>query len=274
VYRLRTTSPNTRDNLMSQLRQISKMTGGHIAGFPLEVSIAYRNLAGPKGDKRNCPVFVFALKPPRAIQLDSRAFAAIASAARETMCFGPTPLMLSEAIADSETFETALADFDAPPSSLLTGLNPEQFRRRFFRVCQDTHMDSDPRRKAFVFWYTKGVTPSLAKFLADATPDEAEELMDALVDVIKRPAIDFKTGEVLEVAPVAPKPFAGEAFGMSAPITVEATSVPQVILDGEPSDEDLASGPPAPVMPTAEEVALPEYDDSDEPIYDDEGDIP
>lgn len=274
LYRLRTTSPNTRDNLMSQLRLIAKMTGGHVAGFPLEVSIAYRNLAGPKGDKRNCPVFVFALKPPQEIQLDSRQFAQIASAARETMSLGPTPLMLAEAVAGSETLETALADFDAPPpAALLTGLNPEQFRRRFFKVCQDTHMDSDPRRKHFVFWYTKGVTPSLATFLDGATPDEAEAMYDALVDVIKRPAIDFKTGEVLAVSPVEAKPFAGEAFGMPAPITVDAVLVDPAPpapatppAPGEPSDEDLANGPPAPVMPMAEEVMLPIYEGDDEDV--------
>lgn len=254
LYRLRTTSPNTRDNLMSQLRQISRMTGGWVAGFPLEVSITYRNLAGPLGDKRNCPVFVFALKPPKLMTLTSRAFAQIAIGAKETLSLAPQ-LALPEA---RETLEQALADFDEPPSSLTTGLNPEQFRRRFFAVCKGTHMDTDDRRKAFVAWYTGQLdadgsrkTKSLARFLGSATVDEAEALFDALIDAAQRDPFDFETGEALPHLATPAAAFVGEAFGMDVPIETTATRV-NVGADREPTDEDLANQPPLPRMPVIE----------------------
>jgi hypothetical protein len=255
LYRLRTTSPNTRDNLMSQLKQIAQLTGGHIAGFPLEVSLAYRNLTGPKGDKRNCPVFTFALKPPTTMKLDSRAFVQIAIAAKESMAIAPQ-MMLPEA---RETLEMAIADFDEPPPSCLTtGLNPEQFRRRFFAVCKGTHMDTDERRKAFMVWHTAQLDPqgtrttkSLAKFLDGATLDEAEALFDALTEAVDRSPFDFETGEQLPDLAPTPAAFVGEAFGMEMPIDTTAYVVEPGLR--EPTDEELANQPPLPRKPVADQ---------------------
>ena len=192
VYRLRTTSHNTRDNLISQLARISALTGGHIAGFPLDVALVYRTLADPTGAKRKPPVFIFTLRPPQTLRLDSRTFARLAASARQVLA----PLETLALPPAAGTLEGEIQDYQA---QLTTGVDKADARARWFAFVKDTELDSDAARGEFIAEHTDGRFVSLAAFLDAASQEEVEALLEAVLDATGRRDVDAETGEVKTV---------------------------------------------------------------------------
>lgn len=69
LYRLRFTSLNSAESIKAQLAYVAELTGGRVAGVPLELSLVYRDVAGPDGSKRNVPIWRLVLRPPDEIAL-------------------------------------------------------------------------------------------------------------------------------------------------------------------------------------------------------------
>ena len=203
VYRIRTTSPTSLDNLRTQLGMIARLTGGHIAGIPLDCRLAYRNKCGPKGDKRNVPVFVFTLMPPNGLSLDSRTFRPIAEQARIEISAANLALPAPE-----PGLATAIDEWEP----LEPAMDEALWRRAWFGTVRGTDLDSDEARAEFIGRFTEGRTTSLRAFLETASYREAQALIaaaEAQVGIRLAPTVDRETGEVIEaeaIAVTAPDP--------------------------------------------------------------------
>jgi hypothetical protein len=194
-YRLRFTSLNSAEAIRGALYHLASLTGGLVAGVPLELSIAYQDVAGPDGSRRNVPVWSLRLNPPGTIKLE-------ASRVREILEFGleqartlalpaPRPETLEYAqeegpdvdldaarVIDGEVVTPSVRDVER-----LAGGGPIRDPRRF---CQDfmlavkgTSLVEKANRQQFMIAATSGRYDSLKTFAESATHREATELMAA-----------------------------------------------------------------------------------------------
>lgn len=190
TYRLRTTSEHSAENLKSCLKMIAKFNGGDFAGIPLTVRLTYPNKTDPSGAKQKPPVFVFAVKAPAGGMLTSKNLPLLAAGARDAIG------MSLPALPPGETIDDVILEVEAAHiNAMATGLNPDKARAIYFAIVDGTWMDTDPARKVFISFHTNGVTNSLSTFLATATPETA----DAMLEDLRGYIVDMApTGEVLE----------------------------------------------------------------------------
>lgn len=175
AYRLRTTSEHTAENLISVLKRISQFTNGQIAGVPLTISLSYPQKTTPTGTKAKAPVFVFAVKMPAGMALTSKTLPKLTAGASEAIGLS------LPALPPGETIEDVIAEVSATQlNAMATGVNPDKVRATWFAIVDGTEYASDAARAAWLDEYTGGATSSLREFLETATPESADEMLEAL----------------------------------------------------------------------------------------------
>lgn len=199
-YRLRFTSLNSAENIRSQLAYIASLplTGGRIAGIPLELSIDYRDVAGPDGSRRNVPVWTLVLRPPSTIELDVAATTRILERGMAQAEGLALPMPRMETFDDAEVegpdidLDQAVIEGEARTVSpdevrhLRDGgkADPDWLIRQYFAGAGRTSLRDDEGRERFLLAFTGGKTGSLAEFAATATRRQSEDLLKALADAV------------------------------------------------------------------------------------------
>ena len=207
-YRIRTTSRNSVRSVLSALRSCAAFTGGYIAGVPFEITIDYRDVTGPQGDRRKVPVWAFAAL--KGVEITSRRLRQIMTGALTT---GSAIRLLAP---PEDLGELALADFedagDLDDDALLRldelqrgGLcDAAEYCRKWFKATEGTpfHDKVSPARAEFIALHCAReglpLTSSLGAFLKTATDAMALDLISAieLHIVNTRPAPDPETGDI------------------------------------------------------------------------------
>lgn len=184
VYRLRFTSRNSLRELVGDLTQLSTLTGGRLAGLPLRLALAWREVADPTGTTRTIGVWSLRFVPPQTIELEPRTWRELAGhalAEGEAMRL-PAPTV--------ETVEEAVnmppeVDLDEPTPESLRALrsgprcDARFYQQAFFARVKDSPLATDEARAQFVHTYTEGRFDSLVAFLAQASEGEAAGLLSA-----------------------------------------------------------------------------------------------
>lgn len=176
-YRLRTTSEDSAEKLVGCLRLIAKLNQGDFAGIPITVRLTYPQKSDPSGAKQKPPVWVYAVKAPPHVMLTSKTLPLLAAGAREAIG------MTLPALPSGETIDDAILECEASAKeihALETGLEEARVRDTWFSIVKDTPWDTDAARAALVKQFTQGATHSLAEFLAGATPETANGLLEVL----------------------------------------------------------------------------------------------
>lgn len=215
-YRLRFTSLNSAENIRSQLAYIASLpiTQGRIAGIPLELSIDYRDVAGPDGSRRNVPVWTLVLRPPETIELDVAQTTRILESGMEQARGLALPMPRLETFEaaesegpdidlDREVIEGEARTVFADEARHLRGggkADPDWLIRQYFAGAGRTSLREDDGRERFLLAFTRGRTGSLADFAATATRRESEDLLKALADEVAaeisaRPAAPLPASE-------------------------------------------------------------------------------
>jgi hypothetical protein len=206
-YRLRFTSRHSLRSILAGLRSIGQFTQGRIAGVPFDLTIDYREVADATGKKRTIPVWSIATKPPGGRRLTSRNFndvmtMALAQGAALMLPPPPEPT-LEEALAEGPDpdLDDAIVEgvVVGEPSDRDLALierggrcDERRWRAMFFSAVRGTDFDGDesPARAAWLWEYTKQQTDSLSDFLHWATEREAQAMVVAADDELKRRRAD------------------------------------------------------------------------------------
>ena len=227
-YRLRFTSLNSAENIRSQLAYIASLplTGGRIAGIPLELSIDYRDVAGPDGSRRNVPVWTLVLRPPSTIELDVAATTRILERGMAQAEGLALPMPRLETFEDAEVegpdidLDQAVIEGEARTVSpdevrhLRDGgkADPDWLIRQYFAGAGRTSLRDDEGRERFLLAFTGGRTGSLAEFAATATRRQSEDLLKALADAVGEEIAARQAEPVTAVQPTAGRGY-HELFG-------------------------------------------------------------
>ena len=203
AYRIRTTSEKTVNNFRGCVRELAARTGGPVAGFPIEVRLAYPQVADKTGTKRSVPLFTFILKPPGGFAMDAGAFRHIAQASAAIL-----PSMHLVALPAPQTVDDAIADYEA---ELLTiPVDAETACKRYFAIAAGTEYATKEGRAAFISELTHGRTSSLKEYLATATPEEIACLLDSLESRLAVQQISAGDEEVIEPEIIDEPPVSGD----------------------------------------------------------------
>jgi hypothetical protein len=82
-YCFRTTGRHTAAEIIGYLENFRTFTRGRLAGIPFDLTVVFREVAGPDGKKRTVPVANVVARPPEQQVLDSQTFRVLASAGLE-----------------------------------------------------------------------------------------------------------------------------------------------------------------------------------------------
>lgn len=190
LYRFRTTSLHTLDNLASAVRDVRKHTGGPLLGVPLELTVDFPEVADPSGHKRTIPTASFRFRPP--FRFTAQAIRPMLSAAvQEGQALAlPAPEReyleaefresLEEGAADPELIEATEEDV----AMLAAGgrCNAEHYRRAFFGLVRGSRFDDARERSVLIMdWCDydgRNQTESLAELLEHSTNEQARRFID------------------------------------------------------------------------------------------------
>jgi len=191
-YRLRTTSLNSLRALRASLQNVRRLTNGRLRGIPFELSIGYREVARPNGRKTRIPVWQAILRPPEGIVLGSRTFAVLAQAGLQEgrMLALPAP---SDALIEAEAYREVewadspdSGDVPEPPQAeaelVARGgrCDAAYWLARWHATAAGSRYADDEERHHLIVALTRGRYASLRTFLADATEQEAAQLVMTL----------------------------------------------------------------------------------------------
>lgn len=191
-YRFRFTSRNSLRSIVGKLQEVTeRITRGHIAGLPWELSITYRDVAGPDGRNRNIPIWSIDFKPPQTIELSSGNLSGLLRSSlaegQKLKLLDAPDYTLTDAASEDEDF-----DLDVPAEAAVETLtssdppcDPRYWENIWFSTVRDTRFQSDEARADFLRAYTRGAHTSLSEFLAEATEAEASGLVADVVRVIE-----------------------------------------------------------------------------------------
>lgn len=200
LYRLRFTSLNSAENIKGSLAYVASLTGGKVAGIPLELAIVNREVSAPDGSRRTVPVWTLVLQPPETIELGPGQVRAILERGLEQAQSLALPAPRSETleIADAEgadiDLDSAVIDAEGVPNFSSDNVrklrgggpcDPRYLRDNWFAAVKGSPLDSDEARRTFLFFYTEGKFESLAEFGMHATRRDVDELLVTANDWIK-----------------------------------------------------------------------------------------
>ncbi len=214
-YRLRFTSRHSLRSIVSGLKSVGQFTQGRIAGVPFDLSIDYREVAGPDGKKRTIPVWTIAMKPPTGLRLSSGNFSTVMGMALEQgaalMLPAPEPPTLETALEDGpeadldetviEGVSREVTDEDIRLLERGGRCNVEHYRNFWHSVVRGTRLENNEARAAWMRAYTQGRNEagSLIQFLERSTDKEASEMIAAVDAMLRREQAE-------RAAPPPPKP--------------------------------------------------------------------
>ena len=199
-YRLRFTSRHSLRSIVSGLKSVGQFTGGRIAGVPFDLSIDYREVAGPDGKKRTIPVWTIAMKPPTGLRLSSSNFSTVMNLALEQgaalMLPAPTPPTLETALDDGpetdldetviEGVSREVTDDDIRLLERGGRCNVEHFRAFWHSIVRGTRLESDAERAAYIRDQSGGRTESLMAYLGTLTDKEAARFIERTDAMLRR----------------------------------------------------------------------------------------
>ena len=273
-YRLRFTSLNSAENIRSQLAYIASLplTGGRIAGIPLELSIDYRDVAGPDGSRRNVPVWTLVLRPPSTIELDVAATTRILESGMEQAKGLALPMPRLETFEDAESegpdidldrvdvIEGEARTVSADEARHLRGggrADPDWLIRNYFAGAGRTSLRDDEGREAFLLAFTGGRTGSLSEFAATASRRESEDLLKALaervsIEISARGEDDTRTDPGSHARETAATPRAGRSYQQlfgaddddAPPPSRQSAPERAVVIDAEVQAAAILTGAP------------------------------
>lgn len=218
LYRLAFASLNSAEAIKSQLSYIASLTGGRVAGVPLELSIAYRNLAGPDGVRRDrVPIFSLVLQPPETIKLSPSMVASILQSgieqAQQLAIAAPRPETLELAEyegPDVDLDDTRVIDGEARPitqqdAHRLAGGGPirnsKGFTTSFMMMVSGSSLEDKPNRQTFMLAHTRGRYDSLKTFAENASHEEGNALVQAAADWLNQERSESPAPPVRQEAP-------------------------------------------------------------------------
>jgi hypothetical protein len=188
-YRLRFTSRNSLRSIVNYLEQnVAPLTGGRLAGLPLDLWINQREVAAPDGTRRKVPVFELRLIPPKTIEFNSRTFRNIAiQALNEASAMSLEPPRENVMLALNEAKDMGPdEDLDEASVAAIVSRAPrcdaEHWRAHWFAMVKDTVLEGDDARHEFL-GYDFGID-SLTRLLEEATDEEAQGIINAAQDYI------------------------------------------------------------------------------------------
>lgn len=169
VYRLRFTSVNAHKNLKAMLRQIAIITGGKLAGVPLELFLQKRQLTQPGGWQGTEWIWTLRFNPPqpqgqqmrlslpqlRTLALEgTRAGGILALPSGES----DVDWLLEESVAEASEEMT-----EAEVANVQSGFNPQTIRDEYFARVEGTPYAEDIGRGWLVSYLTRGEYPGLSE---------------------------------------------------------------------------------------------------------------
>lgn len=235
-YRLRFTSRNSLRNLVGSLQLLGKLSGGRLAGVPLELRLVNREVSGPDGKRRNVPVWTFTMRPPQGLTLSSANFQATLGRALEAgqALVLPPPEVETVETASSDVIDVDLDDAPEPAPvlterearQLTTGFDAEHFRRSFFAIASGTPFHDKPARADLLRRVTEGRTQSLGELCGFADAALADRVLVALEEAVatwrdeqallqrrlNQKSLDRLVAELAELGVEAPLAFAREVY--------------------------------------------------------------
>lgn len=279
LYRLRTNSPHTMDNLAAAIKRLRSQTNQVVRGIPLELGVEFPEVADGTGHKRLIPSFVFRLDPP--FRVTDVNFRPMLSQAVETGKRLALPKPEIETI-DVEYRETPTGDIDevedddAREVALIARggpCNANRYTRQYFSAVNGTRYATDEGRAELISEYSHRSTASLAELLQWSTKEDAEAFMTWVKAKVGPSAPTPTTpdgspsgnDEYERLYPVDREPVQAAPARASAPVRVEEsagklveTSTGEIVGDAPESEaplpfetlelEDiLGSGPVQPV---------------------------
>lgn len=222
LYRLRSTSRNSLRNLRAAIAQVSTFTGGRLAGVPFDLSLDYRDVAGPDGSRRNVPCWTFTMRPPT--PLTSRTFVPTISSALQEGRLLQLPAPRAEtldsteldlwATPDEEAEYREVTDADVDLTARGGACDPRYYEAQWFQTVRGTRFDHDEARAAFIAEYTEGEHSSLKELLETMTNAEAEQLISAVSVAIEDAAAGARRSQMAEqMRGLSGSDFIGAAMG-------------------------------------------------------------
>lgn len=211
VYRIRTTSKKTIDNLRTALRTVRNISGGHFAGVPFDLRLVNYQGVDRTGLKRTFPVFAFGMKARGGLRLSSGNFkAALTSGNAAAAALQLPPIRDADPQHDApEELETEVtkvqegavtaaapeepeADYleaeftpveDDALRNLETNKDPEAMKKQWFASTKGTHLYNGEARAEFLARHVDGVD-SLSKVVGLLRPEQFSELLVLAQDEI------------------------------------------------------------------------------------------
>lgn len=201
-YRLRFTSLNSAEILRGQLSYIASLNGGGVAGVPLEMRIAYREVSSEDGSRRTVPVWAVALKPPHTIEMTARNVARILGEATEEArgLALAAPVMETLDLAENEGPDVDLDDprvIDGEAREItqqdarrLAGggpiRNPKGYAKAFMMMVGKSSLRDKENRQTFMLAATHGRYDSLKTFAENASHEDGNALVKAAAEWINQ----------------------------------------------------------------------------------------
>lgn len=254
-YALRFTSRNSLQSIVGKIQEIRhNVTGtrerpGKIAGIPWELSIEYRDVAGPDGKRRNVPIWRVEFKPPEMIRLGSGNLRQILGGA---IAEGEKLKLLPSATYDLEqaAAEGGYADIDDSERAVERMTNgappcdPAYWKKQWGMSVRGTELDDDNARARFVLRFSQDLHPneterwthSLAEFLETASEAEASGLL----------AEAGRKVETERVGEMRDRVISGTAIPLDRPASPTSAPPPPVRDPWDEPAETPAASPDAP----------------------------
>jgi|GEM_PF-4891237 len=191
-YRLRFGSINSAKAFVDSLQAIKRLTGGHLVGVPLVLSIAYKTVMTPDLKRQSVPVWNPVLKHPKGIQFGARDIQRVLTAGiRDAQQMAlPASIALDEQvmeavvvseerIADEETGEVIMQGSHQDLRTITTAEVPARRQEDYFKAMQGTPYVTDAHRPRLIqrMADAAGVVisnPSLRELAEVATASEWE----------------------------------------------------------------------------------------------------
>lgn len=285
LYRLRMTSRNSAQSIVNSLRWIARLTGGRIAGVPFDLYLDQQDVVAPDGKRRRLPIWQLVLKPPKRLELTTANFQQVLGGAieqGERLKVLPPPAESAE-YAALEGPDVDLDDPEPGPTNELArqqeltpaqvkaalrgGLcNPGEMRRIFFGRFGGGPLGQPGPRAEFIAAWTQGRSDSLAEFLEDATPSEAQAMLRGAEDWTARNRAQVPANLVaLSDDPSRMEPGDDDELepGDGFPVDDAAAWTEDGPFDGGPSEPDASVSEPS------DEGEKPEQDESEQIRRDD-----
>ena len=184
-YCFRTTGRHTAAEIIGYLENFRSFTRGRLAGIPFDLTVVFREVAGPDGKKRTVPVANVVARPPERQVLDSQTFRILATAGLEQGRNLQLPALPSpEEIASEGPPEL---EEDVPEEAvrrLAAGDYPCDYNvvvRTWHAIVRGTPLEADESRALWLRQWSQGEFDSLTA-VRQLTQSEATQMLADLAD--------------------------------------------------------------------------------------------